>query len=939
MSDGSSVRVRVLTAVASTGSSTTTFTGETGDGDVVAFALFTSGVGANTNPVYFSQAFAHVTGASAATVRGEGIGATDGASPDSYRSFSSSTDVAILIEGNGTVTDYAQFDERTTDGFRIEWNAGGSNPGAAYDMVALVIFADDSTDIAVDVGDDSFHATQNTAKTISLSTSFDEEPELILTMNSSGVYDESAINGLVSGLGFAHSTGGGTPTITQCGMCFLGLNAQDANGARRVSDEYAINYTLNGTISSAEITDTGTESFEVTTREANGARPFAYMAISFKGNIDSYVGLWDADSSTGDISNTSVGFMPAAYVLGLGLVNYTNRNSNQTGSPAHTQAVGLADDTNEACVGFLSQNATSGNEEHYNDMASVIQVYTHASSLTWDGTHSSMDSGGFTINVSDGLGSNSGVPVLAIELRFIGSGSGDAPLATGTGTGTLEFPGSGSGDAPLATGTGTGTLEFPGSGSGDAPLATGTGSGGQEFSGSGSGDAPLATGTGSGALEFSATGSGDAPLATGTGTGAVGFTGTASGDAPLATGTGSGTLEFPGSGSGDAPLATGTGTGGQEFSGSGSGDAPLGTGTGTGALEFIGTGSGDAPLPTGTGSGVVAEFVGSASGDAPLATGTGSGLLEFIGTGSGDAPLATGTGSGTVTVLVGCYELISNTIRARFATIATSVQIFYDNKDLDVLDAPLAEGADFWKLSVLHQLTEPVSRLRLRKRGVARAQYHALVGTGEAALHGQVDTAVLLFRGVTASGVVYGTPLAAPQGRQGHYWVWSIEVPWYYDETVGAEAAPGSWAKADYDDIGDQARDRFDTLVGTPNSLTVLYDNAPTEPPELVPSNDPAVWVRWTVLPGIQFISEATDGASGGNRYRTPGVAVAQLFQPIGTGDQASLELADTIAPLFRSVSDGKITWQTPRLETVGRSAGAWQANVVCPFYVEDYPS
>jgi hypothetical protein len=116
---------------------------------------------------------------------------------------------------------------------------------------------------------------------------------------------------------------------------------------------------------------------------------------------------------------------------------------------------------------------------------------------------------------------------------------------------------------------------------------------------------------------------------------------------------------------------------------------------------------------------------------------------------------------------------------------------------------------------------------------------------------------------------------------------------------------------------------RFNTQVATPLSLPTFHDNADVEDK---PSD--ARWCRFSVRPGID--RQIALGAS--KRFRTPGVAIAQLFAPINKGDATLYEVADAIKTAFRAVTADGVHYQVPYTQVVGKVSGQWQINVVCPF-------
>jgi len=109
--------------------------------------------------------------------------------------------------------------------------------------------------------------------------------------------------------------------------------------------------------------------------------------------------------------------------------------------------------------------------------------------------------------------------------------------------------------------------------------------------------------------------------------------------------------------------------------------------------------------------------------------------------------------------------------------------------------------------------------------------------------------------------------------------------------------------------------------------LPTQYDNDDTF---AKPEN--ARWCRFTILPGESF--QVTVGKN--QRYRTPGVASAQVFTPAGAGDAEALGVADTIKDAFRSLRLGSgIRFRTPSVVPVGRVGDEWQVNVDMPFQAD----
>jgi len=123
-------------------------------------------------------------------------------------------------------------------------------------------------------------------------------------------------------------------------------------------------------------------------------------------------------------------------------------------------------------------------------------------------------------------------------------------------------------------------------------------------------------------------------------------------------------------------------------------------------------------------------------------------------------------------------------------------------------------------------------------------------------------------------------------------------------------------------------RTRFKTLVADVLNLQTQYDNQDFENPD----NDN--WCRLTLKTTETF--QVSFGNPQGNRYRTHGVMIAQLFGPLGNGDGKLREIADVIMYAFRGVTDNGVTFRAPSHDEVGIFGDSWQINVVCPFYSDD---
>lgn len=135
-----------------------------------------------------------------------------------------------------------------------------------------------------------------------------------------------------------------------------------------------------------------------------------------------------------------------------------------------------------------------------------------------------------------------------------------------------------------------------------------------------------------------------------------------------------------------------------------------------------------------------------------------------------------------------------------------------------------------------------------------------------------------------------------------------------------------SWEKAQ-----NAIRTRFRDQVETPQSLAgkVQYDNVELEKPQ------DTEWIRFTVLQGASLAASI-----GSKRFRNTGVAIAQVFTPVGKGDKDAVSLADVVRGQFRAVTVSgvgvSVTFRTPSLTRVGRDGKWHQINVSCPFFWDE---
>lgn len=127
--------------------------------------------------------------------------------------------------------------------------------------------------------------------------------------------------------------------------------------------------------------------------------------------------------------------------------------------------------------------------------------------------------------------------------------------------------------------------------------------------------------------------------------------------------------------------------------------------------------------------------------------------------------------------------------------------------------------------------------------------------------------------------------------------------------------------------IGTICRTRFQSVVATPVSLPVLYDNQ-----EGFSSPDTTNWARFSVHTGeVRLV-----GLGNPKVYRCEGFAEAAFFAPIESGSDSLADLADKTSDAFRSFGTGGVTFRSPHLEPMRRDERWWVLPVQCPFFADE---
>lgn len=115
-------------------------------------------------------------------------------------------------------------------------------------------------------------------------------------------------------------------------------------------------------------------------------------------------------------------------------------------------------------------------------------------------------------------------------------------------------------------------------------------------------------------------------------------------------------------------------------------------------------------------------------------------------------------------------------------------------------------------------------------------------------------------------------------------------------------------------------------FLGVGNDLPVEY---PNDVNFVTPAS--GAWVR------ISFRPAGSNQVEKGSvkRFRHHATMTVQIFVDVGGGEDVANGYADTIANVFRAVTDNSNFFRVPDINTIGRDGQWWQVNVDIPFYFD----
>lgn len=132
-----------------------------------------------------------------------------------------------------------------------------------------------------------------------------------------------------------------------------------------------------------------------------------------------------------------------------------------------------------------------------------------------------------------------------------------------------------------------------------------------------------------------------------------------------------------------------------------------------------------------------------------------------------------------------------------------------------------------------------------------------------------------------------------------------------------------------YAEVFQAIRERFVAEVATPNTMTILHDNAPS-----IAVASP--WYRLEVqTSGTEQVASGTIGA---RRFRISGQCIVTMAARVEQGDGALLAIGDLIVTAFRGVvlEDPIVYFDTPAFAGTAARDEAWfQRVMTIPFQAD----
>ena len=282
--------------------------------------------------------------------------------------------ILIATAGSASVIGQASFSSWLTNGIRLNWTTA---PSTAY-LMHVTLFA--GSDLSADV-DTAVMAGQDVEVDV---TAPGFEPDLVLALTSLSIAGDSG-SGSHTRYSFGAAHWDGVSVVTQRSLSQNsrnGLTTSEVSGA--MSETYMLRpIGVGGSFAHAvDITSFDANGFSLYARNSSGSGDDVYfLALSFGGFSDVKVGTHTTPTSTGEASETGIGFVPQAVIIGTTLLESVD--SVDTAGLGGQIGIAVIDEDEQYALAFNDEDAqtTTDTQSLSDDVCAVQPLHTGADGI------------------------------------------------------------------------------------------------------------------------------------------------------------------------------------------------------------------------------------------------------------------------------------------------------------------------------------------------------------------------------------------------------------------------------------------------------------------------------------------------------------------------------------------------------------------------------
>lgn len=282
--------------------------------------------------------------------------------------------VLLTTPGSASVDAKASFSAWLTNGIRLNWTTA---PSTAY-LMHVTFFA--GSDLSADV-DTAAMAGQDVEVDV---TAPAFEPDLVLALTSLSIAGDSG-SGSHTRYSFGAAHWDGVSVVTQRSFSQNsrnGLTTSEVSGA--MSETYMLRpIGVGGSFAHAvDITSFDANGFSLYARNSSGSGDDVYfLALSFGGFADVKVGTHTTPTSTGESSETGIGFVPQAVIIGTTLLE--SADSVDAAGLGGQVGIAVIDEDEQYALAFNDEDAqtTTDTQSLSDDVCAVQPLHTGAAGI------------------------------------------------------------------------------------------------------------------------------------------------------------------------------------------------------------------------------------------------------------------------------------------------------------------------------------------------------------------------------------------------------------------------------------------------------------------------------------------------------------------------------------------------------------------------------